>query len=141
MRIYRGFDERVFREIAKASGNRQTEADVKYERFVQVHQKNRVYAERIDTDAFLIGYEKSESLRIVGMATRKEKQGLGYGTKLLMRCIKYCMRMNIPLIETRTKAGYTFYREKAGARVVGMKAGDYLMEIDVPHADGGGKRE
>ena len=132
IKIYRGFDERTYEEIAKASENKQVLADVKYERFIQVHSPKKIYAERIDHDAFLIGYVKKDSFRIVGMATRKEMRGKGYGTLLLFRCIKYCKRNSIARIETRTLSGYSFYREKAGARVVGKKEGDYLMVIDVP---------
>lgn len=132
MTFYRGFNEEIYQEIARASENKQTIADVKYERFIQVHSPKKVYAERIDNDAFLIGYEKKNCFRIVGMATRKEMCGKGYGTLLLFRCIKFCKNKNIARIETRTLSGRTFYREKAGARVVGKKGGDYLMVIDVP---------
>ena len=132
MEFHRGFDEKVYMEIAIASENRQTIADVEYERFIQVHLPRKIYAERIDNDAFLIGYKKKSCFRIVGMATRKEKCGNGYGTLLLFRCIRYCQKSNINRIEIRTSSGRTFYREKAGARVVGVKDGDYLMVIDVP---------
>lgn len=130
--IYKGFREEVYREIAKASENKQTVADVSYERFIQVHSPGKIYAERIDNDAFLIGYVKKDGFRIVGMATRKEAQGKGYGTKLLQRCIRYCVKNGITKITTRTKSGRTFYHEKAGAQVVGMKDGDYLMKIELP---------
>ena len=138
--IYKGFREEIYKEIAEASGNKQTVADVSYERFIQVHSPQKIYAERIDNDAFLIGYTKKDGFRIVGMATRKEAQGKGYGTKLLQRCIRWCMKNGITKIETRTLSGRTFYHEKAGAKVVGMKDGDYLMEIELPkmkRKDGG----
>ena len=122
----------MYREIAIASENKQTVEDVSYERFIQVHSPAKIYAERIDSDAFLIGYRKRDGFRIVGMATRKEAQGRGYGTKLLKRLIRFCLKEGITKIETRTKSGRTFYREKAGAVVVGMKDGDYLMEIKLP---------
>lgn len=137
MKFYRGFDEAAYEEIARASENKQTIADVKYERFIQVHSPQKIYAERIDNDAFLIGYMKKDSFRIVGMATRKERRGMGYGTLLLFRCIKFCKKRKIARIETRTFSGYSFYREKAGAKVVGVKNGDYLMVIDVPQTKGG----
>lgn len=134
--IYKGFDEDIYREIALASGNEQTVADVKYERFMQVHSPGKIYAERIDNSAFLIGYLKKDSFRIVGMATRKEMRGRGYGTQLLFRCIRYCQKKNIARIETRTLSGKTFYSEKAGAKVTGIRDGDYLMEIEVPRMKG-----
>lgn len=132
MKIHKGFEEKIYEEIAQASGNKQTLADIKYERFMQVHSPQKIYAERIEDYAFLIGYMKKDSFRIVGMATRKEMRGKGYGTILLFRCIKFCIRRNITKIETRTLSGRTFYRDKAGAKVVGMKDGDYLMEIQLP---------
>ena len=130
--IYRGFQEDIYKEIAIASENKQTVADVSYERFIQVHSPKKIYAERIDNEAFLIGYRKKDGFRIVGMATRKEAQGKGHGTKLLLRLIRWCMENGIARIETRTLSGKSFYQEKAGARVVGIRDGDYLMEIDVP---------
>lgn len=137
MNFYRGFDGKIYEEIAIASENKQTLKDVKYERFIQVHSPQKIYAERIDNDAFLIGYTKKDSFRIVGMATGKGMQGKGYGTSLLFRCIKFCKKMNIARIETRTLSGYSFYKEKAGAKVVGVKDGDYLMVIEVPQKTGG----
>ena len=137
--IYRGFREDIYKEIAIASENKQTVEDVSYERFMQVHSPGKIYAERIDSDAFLIGYTKKNSFRIVGMATRKEAQGKGYGSKLLYRCIRWCIEKGIGKIETRTLSGRSFYHDKAGAKVVGMKDGDYLMEIELPtkRKDGG----
>lgn len=132
VKITRGFREDIFKEIAIASGNKQTVADVSYERFIQVHSPTKIYAERIEKDAFLIGYTKKDGFRIVGMATRKEATGKGYATKLLRRCIRYCIENGITKIQTRTYSGKTFYEQKAGAKVIGMKDGDYLMEIGLP---------
>ena len=140
MEFYRGFIEEIYEEIAVASENKQTIDDVKYERFIQVHSPKKIYAEIIDNDAFLMVYIKKGSFRIVGMATRKEAQGKGYGTLLLFRCIKHCQKKNLARIETRTLSGRSFYREKAGAKVVGVKDGDYLMVIDVPQRKGGNRQ-
>lgn len=129
--IIQGFDEVVFKEIAKATGNKQTLADIGYAKFVYYHNPKKMYAERIDNDGWILGSINKDSLRIIGMATRKEAQGKGIGTTLLYRAISFCQKNKLKKITTRTLSGVTFYQKKAKARIVGKKDNDYLLEMIV----------
>ena len=128
MKIYNDFNVSIYKEIAKKSGVKQTEKDVKYARFVYYHNKN-IYSERINDVAFILGYINKESFRIIGMATKKDHQGKGYGTILLKRAIIFCKKNGIKKITTRTNSGKNFYIKVANAYVVKKKDNDYLMEI------------
>ena len=131
MKIIKDFDESIFLDIAKASGVKQTVADIGYAKFCYYHSKDKRYAERIDEDAWILGVVNKDSLRIIGMATRQSAQGKGYGTLLLKRAIAFCRQKGLKKITTRTFSGKKFYQKKGKAVVVGMKDGDYLMEINI----------
>lgn len=131
MKIYDDFDELIYKEIAKKSGVKQAEKDVKYARFIYYHNPTKRYYERIDDVAFILGFINKQSFRIIGMATKKEYQGKGYGTFLLKRAILFCKKNGIKKITTRTLSGKNFYIKVANAKVVGKKDNDYLMEIIV----------
>lgn len=130
MKIYNDFDEKLYIDIAKATNVKQTIADVRFAKKVE-HFGKSIYAERIDEEAWLLGYSNKDSFRIIGMATRESAQGKGYGTILLRRLINHCRKNGIKKITTRTLSGVGFYRKKANAKIVGEKDGDYLLEITI----------
>ena len=65
MKIFKGFDEKEFMKIAKASNNPQIVKDVSYMRVIR-HAKIRIAAERLESSAFFIGYHNSDHFRLVG---------------------------------------------------------------------------
>lgn len=131
MKIIDGFDEKALKEIAKATGNKQLVKDVAYMRVTQYHQARRLKAERLENIAFFIGYHNADHFRLVGIGCRKEQQGKGYGRFMLYRAVEYARKQGYSKIRTRTMNGVDFYQKCGGARIIGMKDDDFLMEMDI----------
>ena len=108
MKIYKDFNDAIYKEIAKASGVKQTEKDIGYAKFVYYHNPEKRYSERIDEDAWILACINKNNFRIIGMATKKEAQGRGYGSILLNRAKQYCYTNGIKKITTRTFSGKDF---------------------------------
>lgn len=131
MKISRQFDERLFKQIADTTGNKQIKKDISVcLRWYWENGYHHAYVECIDESAFIIAYKNAKSLRVYGICTAKEKQGGGMASYLLQRAYAYCKENNIPKITTRTYDGVRLY-QKNGYKIVGRKGKDYLMEIDV----------
>lgn len=128
--IVKGFDEKELYKIAKTTGNRQLLDDVKYMR-LPYRKGTRVYAERIDGVAFFAGYHNSDHFRLVGIGVNKERQGKGYGRFMLYRAVEYARKQGYSKIRTRTLNGVDFYQKWGGAKIIGMKDDDFLMEMDI----------
>lgn len=131
MKIIPGFEERIYKEIAKATGNKQIVKDVAYIRVVQYRNARRIYAERLDDVAFFVGYSNSDHFRLVGIGVRQEWGGRHYGKFMLMRAIEYAKRQGFTQIKTRTLSGVDFYQKCGNAKIVGMAGDDYLMVMDI----------
>ena len=131
MKTYNNFDEQIFMDIAKSTGNEQIIDDVGYGIYIKHFFPERCYFDRLEEDAFLIGYVGTKGFRIVGIATRPEVQGKGYATVLVQRAIKYCQSKGIKKIRTKTLSGKDFYQRTFRAQIVGMSGKEYLLEIDV----------
>lgn len=82
MKISRQFDERLFKQIADTTGNKQIKKDISVcLRWYFENGYYHAYVECIDESAFIIAYKNAKSLRVYGICTAKEKQG-GWNGKL-----------------------------------------------------------
>ena len=132
--IYKGFDEKTYQKIAISSGGGQISSDVRYMRMIcfrAVGTKKKIYAERIDNIAAIMGYMTSDALRIVGVCVSKEYKGRGLARFLVKRALQYARDNGAKKVVTRTKDGVDFYQRVAGARITGMTGEDFIMEMDV----------
>jgi GNAT superfamily N-acetyltransferase len=130
LRIIQGFDEKALYLIAKESGSKQLKDDVKYMRLPS-RKGIQVAAERLDDVAFWIGYHNKDHLRLVGIGVKRDQQNKRYGRFMLKRAIEYAKVQGFNKVRTRTLNGVDFYQKWGGAKIVGYKGNDYIMEIDV----------
>ena len=87
--IIRGFDEKKYYTIAKASGSKQASDDVKYARLAFYKRPGAEYAERIDDDSYILCYRGLNVFRIIGLATREDMKGKGLAGMLLKRALNF----------------------------------------------------
>lgn len=124
------WDVAELRKIAKASGVRQTVADVNYAAFLRYHAPEKIVVYWFYCGAFILLVRNKKSLRIIGIACVKEWQRKGVGSYFLRLAIQLAKREGYSTIETRSKSGADFYCKK-GFDVTGMKGGDYLLKLDL----------
>lgn len=129
MTIHTDFNEKECYKVARLSGVKQTEVDVRYARRVNYYTPDKLYCLRSET-FFLIGVLSSQSLRIIGIAVAKEHQRKGWGSRLLAKAIQDAKMGGVKIITTRTKSGADFYAKK-GFDVVGMVGDDYKMQLEL----------
>jgi|UniRef100_UPI004025BA4F GNAT superfamily N-acetyltransferase len=124
------WNEERLKDIARRSGVSQTLADVSYGRFVFHHSPSKLFCRWFNGGAFLIAVKNKWAFRIIGIACVKEWQRKGVGSLLLSVAIDEARKCGYKLIETRSKEGAEFYCRK-GFDVVGMKGGDYLLNLQL----------
>lgn len=130
MNFIYGWDEKLYKDICKRSRSKQAAKDASYMRPITYHKQQKVYAVRIDNSACCFGYFTRAGLRIVCVAVDEAQKGKGLGSTLLLQAMQHCKENGICKITTRTKDGKNFYI-KFGFNVVGMRGGDYIMEVEV----------
>lgn len=127
MTFYNGFEESVFKDIARRSLSQQAVKDVSYQRLVIYRKARESYAERIDDVACLFGYYNSDHMHIVCVAVDITYQRKGLASALLYRAMDTAKQRGLTKVRTRTRTGKLFY-ERNGFIVIGKKGDDYLME-------------
>lgn len=127
MEIVKGWDETLYREIAKASCNKQAVRDVECMRRLCYLESGKEYCERIGNASMIMAFVQKRNLRIYGMATREEDKGKGYASLLLKRAEQFCRENHLPIMTTITISGKTFY-EQHGFKVIGTNEGGCQME-------------
>lgn len=125
--VYRVFDKEPLLEIARATGVRQTVADVNYASFLNYHAPRKVYVEYVN-GAFILASKNKKDFRIIGMATAKEYQGQGKASFLLKRAVDYAKRKGYSRITTLTYSGIEFYLHK-GFDVYDYKGNELYLEL------------
>lgn len=129
LKIYSGFDYDALKDIAKNANNKQIVLDVSYGQMLNFNPSS-MYCERVNDMAFIIGQVQKERFRIIGMGTKEAHKRKGLAGYLLKRCIQFSKERGLKKIATRSKSGADFYC-KRGFDVVGMKGGDYLLELSI----------
>lgn len=127
--IHKGFEQAIYKAIAKKANNKQVVADVGYAAFVFFHNPEKEYAERTE-NAFIVGCWNKDHLRIIGMATAEADKGKGYATMFVKRAIQAAKKRGLTKIKTRSLSGADFY-VKRGFDIIGIKGGDYLLEYTI----------
>lgn len=130
LKIYSGFDYDALKDIAKNANNKQIVRDVSYGQMLNHFNPSSMYCERVNDMAFIIGQVQKERFRIIGMGTKEAHKRKGLAGYLLKRCIQFSKERGLKKIATRSKSGADFYC-KRGFDVVGMKGGDYLLELSI----------
>ena len=118
MKIFRGWNEKTYKAIAKNCGSRQLVRDVSAENRLAFHGSD-VYAERIDEAAIIFGYfRKDGTLRIMGLGTTIEARGKGLAAFLLERAFSEIVKRGGAYAETLSKDGVDYY-QRHGWEIVG----------------------
>jgi N-acetylglutamate synthase-like GNAT family acetyltransferase len=130
MKFYRGFDYNRLKAIASKAGNQQIKRDVEYAKMLHYHNPEKTYCEIIDDKAFIIAQYQKGRMRIVGLCTTMECRGQGLASLLLQRCVNESKKQGYTKITTRSYSGADYYARK-GFDVVGIKDGDYLLELNI----------
>lgn len=130
LKLYKGFDYAALKDIAKNANNQQIIRDVEYGKLLNHVSPANMYCERINDMAFIIGQVQKERFRIIGMGTKEAHKRKGLAGYLLNRCIQFSKERGLKKIATRSKSGADFYC-KRGFDVVGMRGGDYLLELSI----------
>lgn len=126
-----GYDQKIFYQICKKSGEPQTLKDINFMRAITHWQPGYVvFAERCGEISCIFGYyiPDKKVMRIVGMATDKDHQGKGIGKALLRRAMAKAKKNGMETATTRTFHGVNFYAQKGGFKIVGEKGQDFIME-------------
>lgn len=123
------WDEQKCREIAKATGVKQTIKDVSFASFYAFH-KGALYVLLSEGEFFLVGYFKKNALRIIGIAVVPKMQGKGIGKKLLNRAKLDCIKKGINRIETRSASGCEFYVKNGFDVIDYYDNGDYKLKFE-----------
>lgn len=130
MKLINGFEGKAFYRIARLCENQQIVNDVNYMRLIESSGK-KIYGSRLENVAFSIGYNNNDHFRLVGIGVVKEQRGKGYGKFMLLKTIEYARKEGYSKIRTRTLNGVDFYQKWGGAKIIGMKDNDFLMEMDI----------
>lgn len=132
MNLYKGFDEKTFRDIAKKSQNQQAVDDVKYARLVLFSSgPDKFIALRKDNDAIAYGYVTQNGFRIIGIAVDAELMGQGVGRFMYNKIVDEARLVGCTRIFTKTLSGLRFYTRKCGMQVIGKDKGDYILEAKI----------
>lgn len=126
--IRKGYDEALAKAIAKDSGSAQFRADVScFCRFA--HIGSRVMGFYYDEASVLVGYFlKGNNYRILGVGTREQEKGKGYGSILLKAAENEVLARGGNKVTTLTKVASEWYARR-GYDCAGINhRGEYIME-------------
>lgn len=128
-----GFNEQKFVEICKASGSKSVRESSAYLRRAYHDNPDKMYCEIHDGVACFAGTICKKHFRLLEIAVREEEQGNGYGTLMLNRIKRLCIREGLTKITFRANANEPAvdWYLKHGGIVIGKKQDDYCMEIMV----------
>lgn len=128
-------DMKRLEEICKNSGSPRVKKSAAFLRTAQWQgkEKGNFIAETIYDFAFYAGTFCKAHFNLVDCAVVQEKHGQGIGTILVSRMKQKCLERNIRVIRLRTAIDETAvdFWQKQGAKIVGYKGEDYVMEIDL----------
>lgn len=126
-------DMRVLEGICRKCGSKRVRQSAAYLRAAQwqAQGKGTFIAETIGDFAFYAGTFCKSHFNLVDCAVEQEKHGQGIGTILVSRMKEKCQERNIRMIRLRTAIDETAvdFWQKQGAKIVGLKGDDYVMEI------------
>lgn len=133
MKIVKKYEKDIIKEIAKQCGSKNVKNTYSYLDVMNYHSKGKFKCEIIDDCAFFAGSIAKHHFRLIEMAVKEGTQKKGYGTLLIMRMKRLCIKNNLSKITLRTSKEETainFFR-KQGAKIIGEKGNDYEMEIKI----------
>ena len=91
MTIYTDWNEQECKKVARLSGVKQTEADVRYARKIAYFSPRQLYVLRSNS-FFLLAVRQTYTMRIIGIAVVKSEQRQGWGSRLLAKAIADSIR-------------------------------------------------
>lgn len=133
MLIKRTFDAKECKRIAKASGVKQTVADVSYASrlhilYVKSNGKEGAVIRCLRSEhSFALYIPSSVSIRIICIVVDKENQGRGEGKLLLKLVEAEAKSAGISQLTTLTKSGVEFYARN-GFDIFAFKGDEYRMK-------------
>lgn len=133
MKIVKTYEKDIIKDIAKQCGSKNVKSTYSYLDVMNYHSKGKFKCEIIDDCAFFAGSIAKHHFRLIEMAVKEGTQKKGYGTLLIMRMKKLCIKNNLSKITLRTSKEETAinFFEKQGAKIIGEKGNDYEMEIKI----------
>ena len=133
MKIVQKYEKNIIKEIAKGCGSKNVKSTYSYLDVMNYHSNGKFKCEIIDDCAFFAGLVAKHHFRLIETAVKEEYQGKGYGSLIIMRMKRLCIKNNLSKITLRTSKEETavnFFR-KYGGVIVGEKKNDYEMEIKI----------
>lgn len=128
-------DLKTLEGICRKSGSERVKKSAAFLRTAKWYSqgKGTFFAETVDDIAFYAGTFCRSHFNLVEFAVVKEHQLKGIGGAMANRMKQKCRMRGVNSIRLRTAIGETAvdFWQKQGAKIVGCKDDDFIMEIDV----------
>lgn len=126
------WDDPLVRDVSYDCGSDSVRSAYSYIRAV-AFRNSRWLCEALGNVGYYFGYFGRSHFRLVEIAVRSGEQGNGYGSAILGRIVQRCRKEGAERITLRCSIGegnWPFY-VMHGFCIVGEKAGDYEMELEL----------
>lgn len=131
--MWTGYNDAVVKDICYNCDSEVSRRSFAYFRTMLYRSPKTFWSEVYDGRAFYVANRCRDHVRLVEIAVRKDSQGQGVGRKVLFRLLSQMKRVGLYKLTFRTpiaERAQDFWLH-IGAEIVGVKDGDYEMEINI----------
>lgn len=126
-------DKQAVHDICYGCGSRSMKDTFGYLNLMYFRFPDNVVAEILDEKVFYVARKAKTHWRLIGIAVKKEYQGMKLGEKALFRLLKRLSLAGLDTLTLRTSMSEEaqHFWLKQGARIMDVNGGDYEMEIKI----------